>query len=134
MLAGCADEDPEAERLRELMGRQTDTRYMAVQLCRELVRSRLKAPATAVFPDQSFDGMRDDYETRFGKSGDGYAQVVVSAYVDAQNSFGALLRTPWSCRVSYTGGSYGSLDEPNYLGGAKDNPKNWRVESVDVGS
>lgn len=57
--------------------------------CRDIVRDRLKAPSTADFPG-IFDA--DSKPT----SADGCVMVYAS-YVDAQNSFGAKLRTKYVC-------------------------------------
>lgn len=62
------------------------------------VKSYLKAPATAQFPeandssawDISWD---DDY-------------FYVSSYVDSQNSFGALIRTQFTATYTWDGGEY----------------------------
>lgn len=70
--------------------------------CREAVERKLKAPTTAKFPYyQQFSAYRD---------GDGYS---VSGYVDAQNSFGAMIRTSFSCQMRNIGGSWTALAVTN---------------------
>ena len=66
-------------------GNESDAYLMA----RAFVRERLKAPSTAEFPPLS--------EARVWQTPDKKWHAV--AYVDSQNSFGAMIRTPWSCTV-----------------------------------
>lgn len=61
--------------------------------CERFVVERLKAPATAAF--QSFD--------KLSVSGSGTGPWRVSGYVDSQNSFGALLRSNYTCVVEFSG-------------------------------
>lgn len=58
-------------------------------MCREFVKNRLRAPATA-----KFAGLSD---TTSVKLDDG--SFLVRSYVDAQNGFGALIRTYYRCQV-----------------------------------
>jgi len=57
------------------------------------VKDRLKAPSTARFgtltATESYDG-----------------SYLVSGYVDSQNSFGAMIRTYFSCTVEYDDGKW----------------------------
>lgn len=62
----------------------------ADRICRQAMNDRLKAPATAKFPPESVDVItREVYDGSYR----------VTSYVDAENSFGALLRTEYSCRL-----------------------------------
>jgi hypothetical protein len=70
-------------------------------MCEQFVRSRLKAPRTASFSHV--------WETEIRGSGDGPYEV--AGFVDAQNSFGALLRNPYTCSVEATGGDKWKLLE-----------------------
>lgn len=64
-------------------------------LAEKAVKNELKAPATAKFPaSYGSDGVS------FGKSGDLY---YVTAYVDAQNGFGATLRTGFTVYAKLDG-------------------------------
>lgn len=64
-------------------------------LAQQAVKNELKAPSTAKFPaSYGSDGVS------FGKSGDLY---YVSAWVDAENGFGATLRTNFTVYASLTG-------------------------------
>ncbi|WP_142459659.1 hypothetical protein [Geodermatophilus aquaeductus] len=56
--------------------------------CEEFVKRQLRAPATADFPNFQ--------EYVVTGSGD---QYTVQGYVDAQNGFGALIRSDWSCSI-----------------------------------
>lgn len=80
---------------------QRDANIMAATLCEERVRSSLKAPRTAKFPwrkETSFNGRT----------------AILSSFVDAENAFGAMIRTRYVCTVEYTGGKAGDFD-------------NWRI-------
>lgn len=64
--------------------------YTAAFTCQDAVRARLKAPAGAEFqaPRNAAIQELDNGNYR------------ISSYVDAANSFGAKLRTPYTCLVS----------------------------------
>ena len=64
----------------------TDARFM----CRQFVEDRLKAPATADFCNETVTALDGD---RFRVAGS----------VDSENSFGATLRTEYSCALRYDG-------------------------------
>lgn len=66
--------------------------------CQDLVKGRLKAPTSASFP------VYPALPTNLGDGG----LVVIRSYVDAQNSFGAMLRTNFRCKLQYTGGDAAS--------------------------
>lgn len=71
---------------------------MAQVLCQKAVRGRLKAPATATFGDTQ----------RVMLAGD---QFRVTGPVDAENSFGALLRMDYTCTIRFTGGDNYRIEE-----------------------
>lgn len=73
---------------------------------KELVSRRLKAPGTAEWPDDSWlSGVNiDDLVTYQGNR-----TYEVRAWVDAQNSFGALLRKDFVCRLRDDGESWALL-------------------------
>ena len=65
---------------------------MSITLCEMRARDTLKAPRSAKFPwvkKASFDG----------------SLAILNSYVDAQNSFGALIRTNYICTLRYKGGA-----------------------------
>lgn len=67
----------------------------------EFVKARLKSPASAKFPWYSEDLVKDL----------GNGRYVISAYVDSQNSFGAMLRTNFVCTVKYIGNDKWELED-----------------------
>lgn len=60
----------------------------AITACEDAVKSQLKAPATAKFSGETTS-----------PSGSGFH---VEGSVDAENGFGALIRTPWECNAGPT--------------------------------
>lgn len=70
----------------------------AYLVCWQFVRDRLKAPATAKFPASS------DPAVVARKLDNGAYRV--TAYVDSQNGFGALVRTPFVCNLTWQGASW----------------------------
>ena len=65
----------------------------AVLVCRDYAAGRLKAPSTAKFQRSS-----DAVVTRLGVN-----KYRVKSYVDAENSFGAMIRTTYLCAVTLNG-------------------------------
>ncbi|MEN8145256.1 MAG: hypothetical protein ABFS14_09925 [Gemmatimonadota bacterium] len=63
--------------------------------CQNFVERNLKAPSTAKFARMG----QSQIATR-----PGYGQYRVVSYVDAQNSFGAMLRNEYTCDVSFVSG------------------------------
>lgn len=63
----------------------------AIAYCHQFVEDRLRAPSTADFPSSP--------EHRVTELGD--QRWRVAAYVDAENGFGAQIRTEWTCEISY---------------------------------
>lgn len=67
---------------------------MAAIMCQDFVKRRLRAPATAQFPNiYSADTRRQDL---------GQGRYRIEAYVDAQNGFGALIRNTFTCVINKT--------------------------------
>lgn len=75
---------------------------MAYMMCQEFVEKNLKSPATAKFPNKS-----DIQVLTIRDKKDAFQ---IRGYVDAQNGFGALIRTRYTCEVSYTGQDNWHLD------------------------
>lgn len=69
------------------------------------VEKQLKSPSTAKFPT-----FEDSMVIPLGDN-----RFKISSYVDAQNSFGAMVRTPYTCIVKHTGEG-----------------DKWRLESIDL--
>jgi hypothetical protein len=61
-------------------------------ICKQFLEKRLKAPSTADYPMLS--------ETNRSLVGNIFT---VTAFVDSQNSFGAMIRTNFYCQVEYVG-------------------------------
>lgn len=70
--------------------------------CRDAVKLRLKAPASADFP-----GAGSATITHTGKN------WFVSSYVDAQNGFGAQIRSEWTCTATHTGSNNFRINSVN---------------------
>lgn len=64
----------------------------ALSMCQIMIKDILTAPSSADFPfAQPIPRGRQRY--------------LVKSYVDAQNAFGAMLRTPYLCEMQYVGGT-----------------------------
>jgi hypothetical protein len=83
---------------------------MAFIQCKNLVRDRLKAPSTAKFPL---------IERTVTKTSDGDYQVL--SYVDAQNSFGAQIRSNYVCTIKRS--------NPE---GDRADPRSWTLVDVSI--
>jgi hypothetical protein len=83
---------------------QTITPSMAYLASQDFVKSRLKAPATADFP----------YEPGFANPLGGN-RFEIGAYVDSQNSFGALLRSHYVCIVVWSPNGQWRLEGLTFL-------------------
>jgi hypothetical protein len=79
---------------------ELDRKLDAFTACKNFVKSRLKAPASAKFRNPN----ENDGEVQIAGSGTG--PYVVASTVDSQNSFGALLRSDFTCKVTLVGGSW----------------------------
>ncbi|MFF5791087.1 hypothetical protein ACFY5D_03465 [Paeniglutamicibacter sp. NPDC012692] len=60
----------------------------AIYACELMVKDQLKAPASAKFSQQSASGAGTSWASR--------------GTVDSQNSFGAMIRTTYSCKMTYS--------------------------------
>jgi len=78
----------------------------AVESCQEAVVSQLRAPGSAVFPEPPYEG---ELALEHLQATNAY---IWNAYVDAQNSFGALLRSDFTCTVDTNGNARAILVEP----------------------
>lgn len=78
-----ADDPPDAE----------DLRFGARDVCHQFVEDRLRAPATA-----GFENLSEAMITGFGP------EYTVAGHVDAENGFGARIRTEYKCTVRHTTG------------------------------
>lgn len=95
-----SDDEPEeaaASKQTEVTAEGPDDIEEAFFFCADHVKSRLKAPATADFPNP----YRDDAPVTIQRLRDSRYRVV--SVVDAQNSFGANIRTGFVCEARYLG-------------------------------
>ncbi len=88
-IFGSLPKSPEEQRRDEILV----SAYVACQLA---VQDKLKAPSTASFP--TFPD-----EARHNPGGD---TAYIISHVDAQNSFGAMIRTRFVCEMKKTGGAW----------------------------
>ena len=69
---------------------------LAYNYAKEFVKDRLKSPSTAEFPGT--------YEKKNHVTDLGNGIYLINSWVDSQNGFGAIIRSHWSCRISFVGG------------------------------
>lgn len=81
--------------------------FGAYSICRQFVTERLRAPATADFPNYYADRSGVNSARVAGTD----AQYLVTAHVDSQNGFGALIRTPFTCTVTWQEGTTWRLND-----------------------
>lgn len=86
-------------------GSSGPTETQAFIICKTFVENGLKSPKSADFP------LFDHDVTKLGGS-----SFSVSSYVDAQNSFGATIRTNFTCRVTHKGGDWAEVGNWNLDG------------------
>lgn len=86
-LSGCGDGLTEDQRAQK----ECEDGVSAYWISKEFVVDRLKAPKTAEFPSSRDTGVKTNYL--------GECTHEVWAYVDAQNSYGALVRTKFYTKV-----------------------------------
>lgn len=66
-------------------------KYEAIRYCEDQIRDQLKAPSTAKFDSDSSDES---------------SPFTVTGSVDAENSFGAMIRSDFQCTVTISGDSF----------------------------
>lgn len=93
--SGYAGDHPPARPAREAARDSAQMRWQACYEANEYIKARLKAPATAEFPNCYRQDDLVNTRAVADKPG-GYA---VTTYVDAQNSFGANIRSYFMCPV-----------------------------------
>jgi hypothetical protein len=74
-------------------GEDAGSETAAFVMCQDFVKDQLRSPSTARFPT-----VREATITSAGS--DAYQ---VRSHVDAQNAFGAEIRTEWLCEIEYVG-------------------------------
>jgi len=73
---------------------ESDISSMASIQCEFYVRDSLKSPSTAKFPSLLLSDVEKLENNMY----------YVGSYVDAQNSFGAIIRNKYYCKIKYIGG------------------------------
>jgi hypothetical protein len=86
MLAMCPSTKPTRSPAQAAQDRAVDETRV---ICQEAIKATLKAPATAKFPHIS--------TSEVGRAAENKDIVRILTYVDAQNSFGAVIRTHFQC-------------------------------------
>lgn len=80
----------------------SEIKYEAKWQCRKFMERSLKAPSTA-----EFQSVNDFSAELYVSEGDGgHFSYKVAGYVDAQNSFGAKIRTRFNCAVRKVGDTW----------------------------
>ncbi len=93
LLAGCGDGLSKEQRAQK----DCEDGTSAYLISKDFVIDRLKAPKTAEFPGSRDPGVKTKYL--------GECTHEVWAYVDAQNAYGALVRTQYYAKVKNSKGS-----------------------------
>jgi hypothetical protein len=93
-IAADAQAESDARKARDLAQRVDHAEITAQVLCEQRVSKLLKAPSTARFAFGS-DVTRENH---------GAGKYRITSWVDSQNGFGAMLRTPFSCEVETADG------------------------------
>ena len=92
-LAQCGGDDEPSESLMQIQ---------AVDQCKDWVKEKLKAPATADFSGERVSGSGGDY--------------TIAGAVDSENSFGAKIRSTWVCTIKRDAASGTFTGEATVLG------------------
>lgn len=71
----------------------TDHFVKLTTIAEDAVKANLKAPSTAKFPGVILDADQWSFKATFKGTSDGNVLYQIQSYVDAQNSFGAMLRS-----------------------------------------
>ncbi|OQQ32245.1 hypothetical protein A6411_10585 [Prescottella equi] len=85
----------------------------AVEQCESAVKDKMKSPSTAEFPGTSAhegsDFVLGDIPARY-QSMDAVSAWVVTGPVDAQNGFGATVRSEFNCRAIFSDGNFAATE------------------------
>lgn len=69
---------------------------LAYNYAKEFIKDGLKSPSTAEFPGT--------FEQKNHVTDLGNGQYQINSWVDSQNSFGAIIRSRWSCKIIFSNG------------------------------
>ena len=106
-ISECAQGDKKPAENKVVYWNEQDNSSMAFIKMQDFVKKRLKAPSTAKFPWN----YRDD-DTKILKEGTTYTVV---SYVDAQNSFGAMLRKYYAGQIKQVSADNWELVELGFI-------------------
>lgn len=102
-IKSCNEPKPTSTPVEDKYRKEAETvrylKYQAFNRAQHVIKSALKAPSTADFPD-FYDEKENSKVTH---NGDTY---VVQSYVDSQNSFGAMLRAHYTVTMIYMNGEW----------------------------
>jgi hypothetical protein len=73
----------------------SDNKFLAYSYAEDFVKQKLKSPSSAEFPG-TFE--KDEHITELGNR-----KYKINSWVDSQNSFGAQIRTNFSCTITFDG-------------------------------
>ena len=88
---GQPSPDREANEQAKEANERAEGFLMAASMCQKFVNKQLKAPSTAKYPSTNGE------DTKIISLNTGH--YLVTSYVDAQNSFGAQIRTSFVCEI-----------------------------------
>lgn len=69
--------------------------FLAYSYAEDFVKKKLKAPSTAQFPGT--------FEKKDHIKNIGFKHYEINSWVDSQNSFGAMIRSQFSCKIKFEG-------------------------------
>ena len=72
-------------------------KFLAYNYAEDFVKQNLKSPSTAEFPKTI---EKDNHIKELGND-----EYLINSWVDSQNSFGAMIRSKFSCKIIFEGGS-----------------------------
>lgn len=73
----------------------SDNKFLAYSYAEDFVKKKLKSPSTAEFPGTV------EKDKHIKELGDG--KYKIDSWVDSQNSYGAQIRTNFSCTITFEG-------------------------------
>ena len=100
LFCWSVSQSPKLEQPAQQEAKQEHDAISAYVMAQDFVSNQLKAPSTAKFPTYS-----KNYVTDLGEG-----KYTITAYVDAQNSFGAMMRNNFICTVHYVGNNKWACD------------------------
>jgi len=72
----------------------SNNKFTAYRYASDFVKQRLKSPSTAKFPGTI---EKDSHITEYAGT------YIINSWVDSQNSFGAMIRSNFSCKITFVG-------------------------------